>query len=216
MPFNKGRICRPAATLLVSRTRSAAMNTRLDLKFEKHAFLHWVEAREGRFELKGNRVIMMAGGTKGHAFITQEIAYALRRRLDPAVWRVTAADLAVAIGEDIRYPDIVVEAASSEWSALSTDAPVFLAEVLSPSSLALDFREKAAEYMSLPSLEAYLVAAQDEARMWLWQRTATGNGDRAFPARPQELEGMDAIFALSALCVEAPLSEIYAGIVKAR
>ena len=192
------------------------MNTRLDLKFEKHAFLHWAEAREGRFELKGNRVVMMAGGTKGHAFITQEIAYALRRRLNPAVWRVTAADFAVAIGEDIRFPDVVVEPASSEWSALSTDSPVFLAEVLSPPSLAPDFRVKAAEYMSLLSLEAYVVAAQDEARMWLWQRPAAGNGERAFAARPQELEGVDAILALTALGVGAPLSEIYAGIVKAR
>jgi Uma2 family endonuclease len=192
------------------------MNTRLDLKLEKRAFLQWAEGREGHFELKGNRVVMMTGGTKGHAFVTQEITYALRRRLDPVVWRVTAADLAVAIGEDIRYPDIVVEPASSEWSALSTECPVFLAEVLSPSSLALDFRDKAAEYMSLPSLEAYLVAAQDEPRMWLWQRPAPGDHKRPFPASPQEFEGLDATLSLTAFGVTMQLAEIYARIVASR
>ena len=154
-------------------------------------------------------------------FIKQEIVYALRRRLDPGVWRVTAADLAVAIGEDIRYPDIVVEPANSEWSALFTDTPVFLAEVLSPSSLALDFRDKAAEYMSMASLEAYLVAAQDEPRMWLWQRPGhellTNNGDRsAFPAAPQEIDGLEATFSLAALGVTVQLKEIYARIVASR
>ena len=192
------------------------MNSRLDLKLDKRAFLHWAEGREGHYELKGNRVVMMTGGTRNHAFITQEIVYALRRRLDPVVWRVTAADLAVAIGEDIRYPDVLVEPAGYEGSALSTDCPVFLAEVLSPSSLALDFREKAAEYMSLPSLEAYLVAAQDEPRMWLWQRPVKGEGARPFPAAPQELVGLDAKLSLTALGVDARLAEIYASLTPKR
>ena len=191
------------------------MKTRLDLKLDKRAFLQWAEGREGHYELKENRVVMTTGGTKGHAFITQEITYALRRRLDPAIWRVTATDLAVAIGEDIRYPDIVVEPARSEWSALFTDTPVFLAEVLSPSSLALDFRDKATEYMSLPSLEAYLVAAQDEPRLWLWQRPGQGDS-RAFPVAPQEIAGLDATFSLTALGVSIQLKEIYARIVASR
>jgi Uma2 family endonuclease len=192
------------------------MNTPLDLKLDKRAFLHWAEGREGHFELKGNRVVMMAGGTKGHARIVHRLSVALAARLDPALWSVTTADLAVEIGEDVRYPDVLVEPLDDANKDLSTTSPVFLAEVLSPSSLALDLREKASEYMSLPSLEAYLVAAQDEARMWLWQRPAAGAGGRAFPAKPQEVEGLDATISITALGVEAPLAEIYAGIVTAR
>ena len=191
------------------------MNTRLDLMLEKNAFLHWAEGREGHFELKGNRVVMMAGGTKGHARIVQRVAAMLMRRLDPLRWSVTTADLAVEIGEDVRYPDVLVEPMDDANNELSTTSPVFLAEVLSPPSLALDFREKAAEYMSLPSLEAYLVAAQDEARMWLWQRPAKGESARPFPAESQELAGLDAKLSLNALGVEAQLSEIYSGLTKA-
>ena len=191
------------------------MNTRLDLKLEKRAFLQWAEGREGHYELKENRVVMMTGGTKGHARVVHRVAAMLSRRLDPMRWSVTTADLGVEIGEDVRYPDVLVEPLDDANKDLSTTAPVFLAEVLSPSSLALDFREKAAEYMSLPSLEAYLVAAQDEARMWLWQRPASGDGARPFPAQPVELKGMDAALSLNALGVNAPLREIYAGIVAA-
>ena len=186
------------------------MNSRLDLTLDKHAFLHWAERQEGRFELKGNRVIMMAGGTRNHSYITQEIVYALRRQLDRTFWRLSAGELAVAIGEDIRYPDVLVERAGADGKALSTTEPVFIAEVLSPSSLALDLHDKAAEYMSLPSLEAYLVAAQDEPRLWLWQRAPAGA--RAFPNSPQELSGKGARLALAALGVEVELAEIYAGV----
>ena len=189
------------------------MNSPLDLRLGKQAFLIWAEGREGHFELKGNRIAMMTGGSRNHAFVIQEIAYAIRRQVDPKLWRIASADLAVEIGDDIRYPDIVVEPAGYDGSALSTATPVFVAEVLSPSSLALDLNIKAAEYMSLPTLEAYLVAAQDEMRMWLWQRPASGG---AFPKLPQELAGPDARLCLAGLVVDAPLAEIYAGIVPAR
>ena len=186
------------------------MNSPLEINLDKHAFLRWAESREGRFELKGNRVVMMAGGTRNHARIFSRVSSLLTQKLDPAKWSVTNADLAVEIGEDIRYPDVLVERLPMDGKALSTSAPVFIAEVLSPSSLALDLHEKAAEYMSLTSLEAYLVAAQDEPRAWLWQRSI--EGARAFPPRPQEFFGPQATIALTALGVEFGLAEVYAGI----
>lgn len=189
------------------------MNSPLELSLGKRAFLQWAELQDGRFELKGSRVIMMAGGTRAHALIFTRIAGALMRRLAAADWNVTIADLAVEIGEDIRYPDVLVERAGADHKAKTATEPVFIAEVLSPSSLALDLNEKAAEYMGLPSLEAYLVAAQDEPRVWLWQRAL--DGQRAFPAHPQQIAGMQADVAISALAVELPLSEIYAGIAPA-
>lgn len=189
------------------------MNSRLDLKLDKQAFLHWAEGREGRFELKGNRVVMMNGGTKGHARIISRLLVALSQRLDAKLWSVTPTDLAVEIGEDIRYPDIIIEPLDTANSALSTSNPIFVAEVLSPSSLTLDLRDKAAEYMSLPSLEGYLVAAQDDARMWLWQRLESGNAKRLFPPQPLELAGPQAVLHLARFDLQISLQEIYGGIV---
>ena len=188
------------------------MNSPLDLHLDKAAFLLWAEGREGHFEMEGNRVVMMTGGSRNHARVTARIMSALLLRLDPSVWSVTATDLAVEIGEDIRYPDIVVEPAGLAGSDLSTTSAVMVAEVLSPSSLALDLNVKAAEYMSLPTLQAYLVAAQDEARMWLWQRPTAV---QPFPKHPQEFSGGEARLTLAHLALDIPVLEIYAGIVLA-
>ena len=43
--------------------------------------------------------------------------------------------------------------------ALSTDRPIFLAEVLSPSSETRDFVEKLEEYTAIASLQTYVIFA---------------------------------------------------------
>jgi UDP-N-acetylglucosamine:LPS N-acetylglucosamine transferase len=55
------------------------MNVQLDLRLDKSEFLTWVQAHEGRYELAGSRVVMMTGGSRGHAIIV--------RRLAAAPWR---------------------------------------------------------------------------------------------------------------------------------
>lgn len=175
----------------------------------KAVFLHWVQGREGRFELKSGRVIMQAGGTKRHNWITKNIVVALDKCLDPDNWATGIIDIAVQIGEDVRYPDVLVERLQNDGGALSTERPVVLVEVLSPSSVGTDMTMKLAEYTSLPSLEAYIVASQDEPICWLWQR---GGENREFPAKPSEIKGREAMIEISALCISIPLAEIYRGI----
>jgi Uma2 family endonuclease len=130
-------------------------------------------------------------------------------RLDPDVWNVGPTDFAVEIGPDIRYPDVVVEHVHPDGAALSTDAPIVLVEVLSPSSVGTDMVEKFAEYTSLPSLEAYIVASQDEPICWVWQRTGAHRG---FERKPDEISGRDKAIEIAALGITLPMSEIYRGI----
>ena len=47
------------------------MNVQLDLRMEKPEFLIWVQAHEGRYELAGNRVVMMTGGYPTAALLSQ-------------------------------------------------------------------------------------------------------------------------------------------------
>ena len=180
-----------------------------DAPMTKAAFLAWVQGREGRFELKDGRVVMQAGGTKRHSWITGNVVAALLARLDQEQWAAGPVDIAVEIGDDIRYPDVVVERRMDDGSALSTDRPVVLVEVLSPSSVATDMTIKLAEYTSLPSLEAYIVASQDEPICWVWQRAGE---TRAFPSKPAEIKGREAGIEIAALGVTLPLGELYRGI----
>lgn len=181
------------------------MNVLTRLRMDRSSFLAWVQGREGRFELAGRRVVMMTGGSRGHAIVMRRLANALERRLDAVQWTVLTSDFAVDVGPDtLRYPDVVVDAAGGPLNDLTATAPVLIAEVVSPSSATEDLGDKAAEYLRLPSLAAYLVLAQDEPKAWIWLRGSLG-----FSPGPSVLAGRDETIRIPALAAEVPLSEIY-------
>lgn len=174
----------------------------------KAAFFATIRDRQGHFELKDGCLIVQAGGSRNHAFIIGRFVVALGHRLDPHDWATCPTELAVEIGDDIRYPDVVVESMSGDGKAYVAGRPVVLIEVLSPSSTGTDMAVKLAEYTSLPSLEAYIVASQDEPICWVWQRRQDGH----FPRIPQEVKGREASIALIGRGIALPLAEIYRGI----
>jgi Uma2 family endonuclease len=182
------------------------MNVQPALQMDKAAFLAWAQGREGRFELAERRVVMMVGGSKTHALIASKLVRALWARIDLDKWVVLGSDLAVDVGPgSLRYPDAIVDSIGGH-RALTATAPVLIAEVVSPSSATLDLGDKAAEYLRLPSLAAYLVLAQDEVKVWVYIR-----GSEQLPA-PQVVAGDDAMISVRALGIELPLADIYAGI----
>jgi Uma2 family endonuclease len=186
------------------------MNARDYIKVDKAAFLRFVERQaEGRFEYEeGHIVQQMSGGTFAHMRIVQRFVSAFERRLDAKVWVTTSQGRGVETPKTIRYPDVVVEAMGGDAKALSTDKPVALVEVLSPTTQELDINTKPAEYMSLASLEAYIVASQDAAQCWIWVR----NAERHFAELPEERSGSQAALGIDALGISIPLAEIYRGI----
>ena len=178
-------------------------------RLDKAAFFAWAQAQDGgRFELKDGHIVMHAGSTTEHWTTVQGLTRALWSKLDPDHWAVGSTDLAVEIGDDIRYPDVLVLRSTDLKRGLSIDRPVLLAEVPSPSSVSRDMHLKLAEYTSLPSLQAYIVASQEQPRVWLWQRDEdTG----VFPAQPVEVTGITGEIALPALGITLPLAEVYRG-----
>lgn len=177
----------------------------------KAEFYEWVVRQpQGRFELKDGRVVQqMTGASKAHNRIVSNVIFALGARLDRDVWSITASDLAVEIDEDVRYPDLVVERLDAPGPPLVAERADLLLEVLSPSSKGTDMQMKAAEYTSLTALDAYIVASQDEAVCRIWQR---GGEAMVFPAKPAEVNGLDATIEVAWLGISLPLSEIYRGI----
>lgn len=172
-------------------------------RMDPQTFLSWAEGREGRYELVSGSIRMMTGGSRAHALISGRIAAVLSAQLDPAVFDVTTADFGVVIGGHVRYPDVVVDRIGA-MGDLKAASPVVIVEVLSPSSLYIDINEKAAEYQSLRSVEAYLVASQEEPRMWIWQREADG-----WPERPSMIEGRSSSLRIGAVGVDLSFDAIY-------
>jgi Uma2 family endonuclease len=182
------------------------MNVQPRVPMDKDTFLAWAQGREGRFELVERRVVMMVGGSKTHALIASQLMRALWARIDVTRWVVLGSDLAVDVGPDsLRYSDAIVDVIGGQRALVAT-APTLIAEVLSPSSATLDLGDKAAEYLRLPSLAAYLVLSQDEIKAWVYVK-----GSEQHPG-PQPIAGAGATIKVPALGIDLPLAEIYRGI----
>ena len=108
-----------------------------------------------RYELDRGRVIMMTGGSRAHWQITFNLAKALDARLDPSKWAVLPESGVDLEPEFFRFLDVTVNIAGETAKDLTAPGPVLIAEVLSPGSERVDFGDKAAEYLRLPSLAAY-------------------------------------------------------------
>ena len=183
------------------------MNIQPNLRMSKAAFIEWSATEEERFELVGGRVVMMPRPSRDHAIIVMNLASLLRNQLDRKQWTVIAEFGLDAGPETLRYPDIVVDRAGGPGKAYTATAPVLLAEVLSPSSVATDLGDKAAEYLQVPSLLAYVVVSQDEPKAWVYVRT-----DAGFAAGPSVFTGTDAIISIPQLELGLPMTAIYTDI----
>ena len=189
------------------------MNIQPDLRMSKAAFIEWGATEEERYELVGGRVVMMSRPSRAHGLIVMNLAFLLRTRLDPKQWVVIAEFGLDAGPETLRYPDIVVDRTGGGEKDYTATAPVLLAEVLSPSSVEIDLGDKAAEYLQIPSVLAYLVLPQDEPKAWIWISTAqTKAGPGGFAAEPDIVSKPDASIRIDALRLEFPLSAAYVGI----
>ncbi|MEJ2376704.1 MAG: Uma2 family endonuclease [Pseudolabrys sp.] len=183
------------------------MNVHLPTHMDKAAFLAWAECQEGRFELVKGRVVMMPGVSRRHGLIVMNLAVALRNQLDPQRWQVIAEFGLDAEPETLRYPDIVVDAVGGGGKDYTAASPVLVVEVLSPSTAAIDLGDKAAEYLKLPTVKAYLVFSQDEPKAWVWQRGADG-----FAPGPQVVAGEERTVRIESPAVDLPLAAIYASL----
>jgi hypothetical protein len=111
------------------RQRGHHMNVQPDLRMDKTAFIAWMQANEGRYELAGGRVVMMPGVSRSHGLLVTNLVVSLRSRLDPRQWAIIAEFGLDAGPETLRYPDIVVDRAGGGAKDYTATAPVLLVEV---------------------------------------------------------------------------------------
>jgi Uma2 family endonuclease len=182
------------------------MNVQLPLQMDKSAFLVWVQGREERFELVDGRVVMMTGASRNHARIIRNVVALLSAQLDPQ-WEPIAEFGLDAGPRTLRYPDIIVDRANAAGDDYRAVEPVLLIEVLSPTSEALDLGDKAAEYVHLATVQAYIVLAQSEPKAWVWMR---GRADLL--QGPTVISGPNQRVSIPTASLDLPLSVIYRGV----
>jgi Uma2 family endonuclease len=180
-----------------------------DIPTEPDAFLLWSSQRkreEGKFELSRGRVRCTEPyATRAHARVCTNIFGELARSLDDELFDVGLSGFGVRTPVGIRTPDVLVDPVNSDLTQLATATPVFIAEVLSPSTTGADFTEKLHEYTAIAFLQTYLICSQDEPRAWVWARHSGGS----WPKLPRELAGRDGTIALGDLDIELSMAAIF-------
>ena len=180
-------------------------------KIDRATFLRFAaEHPEQRFELERGRIVQqMTGGTRRHGIVARRISQILERQVDSSRWSV-ANERGVGVGDSERYPDVVVEPADEPLESLETERPSIIVEVLSPATTATDLNTKPTEYFAIASLDAYIVASQDEAAMLVWVRDEKGQ----FADTGREVVGIDRTVVVKTrwLTATLDLAEIYHGI----
>jgi Uma2 family endonuclease len=184
-----------------------------DIPKDTEGFLLWATRLDRhhpfKYELSDGKIRrMMINVSRAHWRVTTNILRVLLQKLDPQRFEAGPAEFGVRTGIGVRYPDVIVDRASSRLEGLACEAPVFIVEVLSPPTEGLDFTAKLREYKAIDSVQAYLICSQNEPRAWVWQR----RDDSVWPELPVELVGREGRIFIAELGVELAMAAIFLGI----
>lgn len=158
-----------------------------------------------RHELVGGCVYAMAGASVRHNRIAGALYAKLLAAGDGCQVFISDIKLRADAFPTYYYPDIMLVCDRSDDDPLVKTRPCLLAEILSPSTEAIDRREKLVAYQRLPGLREYLLLSQDAPRIEIYRRRGLNEW---------LLETLDAddVLRLECLPVEVPVAELYRGI----
>ena len=169
-----------------------------------------------RHEYINGELIKMSDASRAHDLITGNIFRELYTRLRGSEYDTYLNEMRVSTPTTTSYfyPDLVVvcEELRFENDVFGTLLnPIILVEVFSPSTEVYDRREKFAHYRQLPSLQEYVLVAQDKVlvehhRRQETQETAPTTGKDWIFTDFQKLEES---LPLTSIQCELPLREIY-------
>jgi Uma2 family endonuclease len=172
-------------------------------------YLEWEPYQDIRYEYFNGEVFAMTGGTIPHNDLALNFYTALRPHLRSRGCRANVSDVKVQVSPKSAYyyPDVIVSCDPQDLNARKfIQNPTIIAEVLSPSTSAKDRSEKFTNYLTIPTLQEYLLIDSEkisverfcrgEGRMWLYYPYTTGD-----------------LITLSSIDFEFPIELLYEGVV---
>ena len=166
------------------------------------------EASEIRHEYVGGLVYAMAGETRAHNQIVQNVAFALRLHLGRGPCKLYLSDIRVNFDlredEHFYYPDVVVTCDRRDTHPRFVRYPKLLVEVLSASTERIDRREKFLACTNISSLEEYVLVGQEPHEITVFRREAEWKSEKSPGPKGKVL--------LQSLKMWLPLATVYEGL----
>ena len=158
-----------------------------------------------RHEYVLGKLIPMPGESKNANKINFNCASKLHELLETRRLEIFQHDvrLIVEAGRIYRYPGLVVAPEADDEDSHAVTQPVLIIEVVSESTASEDRGPKLREYCSLPTLQHYLIVAQDKMDVEMYSRQESGGWLLEFFLEE------NAVIKMRALSVNIPLKDIY-------
>jgi Uma2 family endonuclease len=129
-----------------------------------------------KHEYLNGMVYATAGATQRHNDLTSNILGILHSRLRGRPCRPYGSDMLVRVerGDDLRFycPDVSIVCRPAGPLARVQNEPSIVFEILSESTARTDTGEKRLAYLTIPTLEAYVLVDSDARQVTVWRRQA--------------------------------------------
>ncbi len=166
---------------------------------------------EFRSEFYHGEMFAMAGASWEHTLIKDNVAHNARNQLDDGPCRALTSDLRVKVDATglYTYPDVIIVCEEPQFEDKMFDTllnPRVLMEVLSDSTEKYDRGAKSGHFRQIPSLQEYVLIAQDQPLVERYVRQQDGGWLLT------EFRGLEQTFAFTSIPVNIKLADIYRGV----
>ena len=168
-------------------------------------YLEGEKASPVKHEYVDGRVFALAGASDAHNRIAGNIFAQLWDAATQEECRVYISDMKVrALGSRFYYPDVMAVCDGTDSDEYIKEKPCLIVEVLSRSTANTDRREKVDAYLSLPTLQTYILVDSQMRQVEAFIRTPEG-------WREEHWQG-DGVVPFGCLETSLAFSQIYRGL----
>jgi Uma2 family endonuclease len=160
-----------------------------------------------RHEYVAGEIFAMCGASVAHNLIIGNVHRAFANHLHGGPCRTFLSGYKVRLkinrDEFLYYPDVMVACGREGVEKYFLRNPKVIIEVLSPSTEGTDRREKFINYRRIPTLEEYILIAQDTPEVTIHRRSTEW--------KPTVLTALEAIGEIQSIELSLPLAQVYDG-----
>ncbi|MCX7093260.1 MAG: Uma2 family endonuclease [Methylobacter sp.] len=124
-------------------------------------YLKGEPSSEVKHELIDGHVYAMAGASANHQRISVNILSEFSNHLKNVPCEPFGSNMKVRIDSNFFYPDVIVDCHFDNSEPYFTQTPIIIVEVLSKSTRRMDETIKLMSYITIPSLQEYVLIQQD-------------------------------------------------------